>query len=145
MFGSQLKHIDFLTFNENLKFKVSQRMVVFLQDFNCVADVNQPRQAIKVTWSNFSVNILDQTATVDDEYNPVSLLPGLELDGITPRPQISLNTFVPGCSNCTYLESLGFIRFFLSDCGQMTYRESVSNFGENPDTQTDSFEVILSD
>ena len=105
VFGEELKQKQFLTFNENLKFRVSQRLVVSIREATCKLKLNEEKR-ITVSANNLSANLLDQSKWVDEALNPILLLPGLQNQNVS-RPLLKINEYM--------LQSLGFVQIFLVD------------------------------
>lgn len=129
IFGRELKKkMDFLTFNEYLKFRVSQRLVVYLADcsagLNLQDDQGHTQKQLKATVKGLSVNVLDQSLSTEELLNPLALVPGLKAQGedseIVERPPLRLNEPTPGISIVSYLSSLGFSQVFLLDYSDLS-------------------------
>ena len=113
VFGGKLKQMDFITFNENLKFRVSQRMVCSVKDLSTEITLeNSQHKSVEVCSNNLLVHVLDQSTNVDEAYNPVSLVPGIQVKNGPTRPMIHLFN---GFEASGFLESLGFVQILNSD------------------------------
>lgn len=116
LFGDQLQknkrelNINYPTYNNNHHVRVSQRLIIYLQELNSKLHLDQrlEKQSLSVVANNFTIHLLDQSNT-HDLLNPIALLPGMGL-----RVPLRLNDGTL-LDNCSYLESLGFCQILLVD------------------------------
>lgn len=101
-------------FESDLKFRLSQRLVLSFRELNCKVFICQEssHKSVGTNIQALSLQALDQQKhALCPHLNPLSLSPGMptKTDGASSRrAPLFLLEGTPGLSSCTYLESLGF-------------------------------------